>query len=379
MDDLTRRAGLGLALGLVATPLLAQTGAAPSAAGSSSAPAPAPAPAGAPAEAVHTIPRFTFENGRSLDGMKVGYATWGRLNQRRDNAILLVPGTSSGRHFAASYIGPGKAFDTDRYFVIGADPIGGGNSSKPADGMGVDFPRYTIRDMVRAQHELVTRGLGLERLLAVGGSSMGSFQGLEWGIAHPEMMRALILWVPAARSDRRFQTVVDTVEAMITLDPGYQGGRYAGNPTEGIRRAGIIYFPWLYSDAYLTSAALRDDAVFDRAKFAFGENWARNWDANSILWRYHASRNHDVSKPFGGDMAAALGRIRAQALVIASSTDRTIAPDLTAEMMQHLPLVNYLRVETDKGHLATSQPEGTPEWNAVNARTRDFLVRLGTG
>ncbi len=330
-----------------------------------------------PQEGVHTIPRFAFENGREMENMRVGYATWGRLNERRDNAILLVPGTSSGRHWAASYIGPGKAFDPERYFIIGVDPIGGGNSSKPADGMGPDFPRYIIRDMVRAQHHLVTQGLGLPRLLAVGGPSMGSFQGVEWGVNHPDMMRGLILWVPAARSDQRVQAIVDAIEAMVTLDPGYQGGRYTTNPTEGIRRAGMIYFPWLYSDAHLTS--LRDPAAFDRAKWAFGEGWARVWDANSILWRYHASRDHDVSRPFGGDMAAALGRVRAPALVVASSTDRTIFPDLTMELVQGLPRVNYLRVETDKGHLATSQPEGSPEWTAVNARTRHFLERLSTG
>jgi homoserine O-acetyltransferase/O-succinyltransferase len=190
------------------------------------------------------------------------------------------------------------------------------------------------------------------------------------------MMRGLILWVPAARSDRRIQAVFDAVEAMITLDPGYQGGRYATNPTEGIRRAGLIYFPWLFSDAFLTSPALREPAAYERAKWAFGEGWARVWDANSILWRYNASRNHDASAPYGGDMAAALGRVRAHALVVASSTDRTIYPDLTAELVRHLPRVDRLVVETDKGHLATSQPEGTPEWAAVNARTRQFLERL---
>ena len=332
--------------------------------------------AAAQTEAVHTIPRFTFENGAVMENMRVGYTTWGRLNERRDNAILLVPGTSGGRHAYASYIGPGKAYDPDRYFIIGADPIGGGNSSSPANGLGPDFPRYSIRDMMRAQHHLVTEGLGLQRLLAVDGGSMGSFQGLEWGVHHPDMMRGLILWVPAARSDRRFQTIVDTVEAMITLDPGYQGGRYTANPVEGIRRAGIVYFPWLYSDAFLTSAALRDDAVFDRMKFAFGEAWARVWDANSILWRYHASRNHDISRPFGGDMSAALSRIRARALVVASSSDRTIYPDLTLEMIEGLPSVDYALVRTDRGHLAASQPEGSPEWNLVNARTRRFLERL---
>src|SRR3712207_6574452 len=161
--------------------------------------------------------------------VRVGYATWGRLNERRDNAVLLVPGTSSGRLWAASYIGPGKTFDPERHFIVGVDPIGGGNSSNPADGMGPDFPRYSIRDMVRAQHHLVTQGLGLARLLAVGGPSMRSFQWLEWGVNYPDMMRGLILWVPAARSDRRFQTIVDAVEAMITLDPGYQGGRNERN------------------------------------------------------------------------------------------------------------------------------------------------------
>jgi homoserine O-acetyltransferase len=333
-------------------------------------------PARAQTDAVHTIPRFTFENGAVMEGMKVGYTTWGRLNAARDNAILLVPGTSSGRMFAASFVGPGKAFDPDRYFIIGADPIGGGLSSKPADGLGIDFPRYTIRDMVRAQHHLVTQGLGLTRLLAVGGSSMGSFQGVEWGVTYPDIPKGLLLWVPAARSDRRFQTIVDTVEAMITLDPAWQGGRYAANPVEGIRRAGIVYFPWLYSDAYLTAPALRDDAVFDKAKFAFGAAWAASWDAVSILWRYHASRNHDASKPYGGDMAAALGRVRATALVISSSSDRVIYPDLTAELVTNLPRVNTLRIETDKGHLATSQPEGSPEWQQVNVRTREFLARL---
>jgi homoserine O-acetyltransferase/O-succinyltransferase len=361
MHPITRR-GAG-AVALLAAALAAAAAAAPS-------------PAAAQTDAVHTIPRFAFENGATMEGMRVGYTTWGRLNERRDNAVLLVPGTSGGRRWAESYIGPGKAFDPERHFLIGADPIGGGDSSKPADGMGPDFPRYTIRDMVRAQHHLVTEGLGLTRLLAVGGPSMGSFQGVEWGVAYPDMMRGLILWVPAARSDRRIQAVFDAVEAMITLDPGYQGGRYATNPTEGIRRAGLIYFPWLFSDAYLTSPALRDPAAYERAKWAFGEGWSRAWDANSILWRYNASRNHDASLPYNGDMAAALGRVRAQALVVASSTDRTIYPDLTAELVRHLPRVDGLTVQTDKGHLATSQPEGTPEWAEVNARTRRFLERL---
>ena len=330
----------------------------------------------APQESAHVIPRFAFENGRTMEDMRVGYATWGRPNDRRDNAVMLTPGTSGGRMWAAPYVGPGKAFDPDRHFIVSVDAIGGGASSKPADGLGVDFPAYTIRDMVRAQHHLVTQGLGLARLLAVGGPSMGSFQGIEWGVTFPDMMRGLILWVPAARSDRRFQAIVDAIEAMITLDPGYRGGRYAQNPVEGIRRAGLVYFPWLYSDAFLTSAERGDDDAFVRVQRARGERWAQEWDANSLVWRYRSSRGHDVSRPFKSDMVAALSRVRAEALVVASSTDRTIFPDLTAEMVRLLPRVDHVQVQTDKGHLAFSQPEGSPEWSAFNGRTRGFLDRL---
>ena len=92
--------------------------------------------------------------------MKVGYVTWGKLNAAKSNAILLVPGTSGNRHSYDAHIGPGKTFDTDKYFVIGADPIGGGTSSQPKDGLGTGFPQYTIRDMVRAQHEMIAKGLG---------------------------------------------------------------------------------------------------------------------------------------------------------------------------------------------------------------------------
>ncbi len=324
----------------------------------------------------HRIPCFRFENGATLDDMRVGYSSWGRLNARRDNAVLLTPGTSATRLWPLTYIGPGKAFDPERYFIVSVDAIGGGASSGPADGLGPDFPAYTVRDMVRAQHHLVTQGLGLDRLLAVGGPSMGAFQGIEWGVTFPEVARGLILWVPAARCDRRFRTIAETIEAVITLDPGYAAGRYAESPKEGIRRAGLVYFPWIMSDAYMTAPERGDDGTYARTARDRGNRWAAEWDANGLVWRYRASRGHDVAVPFGGDMMAALRRVSADALVIASSTDRTIFPDLTLEMVHGLARVNYLQVQTDKGHLAFSQPEGTPEWAAFNARTRDFLARL---
>ena len=333
-----------------------------------------PVPALAQTEAVWTLGRFAFENGGEIPDMKVGYVTWGTLNADRSNAILLVPGTSGNRHAYDAHIGPGKTFDTDKYFVIGADPIGGGTSSSPRDGLGTGFPKYTIRDMVRAQREMVTKGLGIAKLLAVGGSSMGSFQTVEWGINFPDAMNGLIMIVPAARSDHHFAAIVDAFEAMLTLDPKYQDGKYTENPVEGIRRAGMIYFPWLSSDDYLVSL---DEATYESAKRAMGEGWAKNWDANSMLWRYKASRDFDASKPFNGDMMKALGQIRAPVLLLPSMTDRTIPAYLTRELYRGLRgQVIYAEIPSIRGHSAGGAPPGTAEYTYIGERIRTFLAGL---
>ena len=103
------------------------------------------APAVSREEAAYIIPKLTLEAGGALENMKVGYVTFGKLNATKDNAIPDVPGTSGNRHSSDELIGPGKTFD--QYFVIGVDPIGGGNSSSPKDGVGTAFAKYDIRDM----------------------------------------------------------------------------------------------------------------------------------------------------------------------------------------------------------------------------------------
>jgi homoserine O-acetyltransferase len=335
-----------------------------------------PLAARAQTEAVFPLGHFSFEDGSEIPDMKVGYVTWGTLNADKTNAILLLPGTSGNRHSYDAHIGRGKTFDTEKYFVVGADPIGGGTSSQPKDGLGTAFPHYTIRDMVRAQHELVSHGLGIAHLLAVGGGSMGSFQTVEWGINFPDAMSGLIMIVPAARSDHHFAAVVDAIEATVTLDPKYRDGRYSENPVEGIRRAALIYFPWVVSDEYLGTLT---EAAYRAGQQAAGDAWVEHWDANSMLWRYFASRNFDASKPFGGDMMKALGQIKASALLLASMTDRTIPGYLTRELYRGLRgQVTYAEIPSIRGHSAGGAPPGTAEYVYVSEKIRVFLEGLRT-
>jgi homoserine O-acetyltransferase len=315
---------------------------------------------------------FEFENGSVLPELRVAYETHGKLNPGRDNAILLVHGTSGDRHAFDRIVGTGKTFDTDKYFVITVDAIGGGDSSSPKDGLGQDFPRYTIRDMMAAQHALVTRGLELATLRAVGGSSMGSFVGLEWGVHHPEMVRSLILLVPSPKAEANFRLTVGLMTSVIALDPEWQGGRYTHNPVEGLRLAGMLYYPWVVSASYLDRIpAKRLTGELEESARSFG-----NWDANSLVLRYAASRAHDVSAPFGGDMTTALSQITAPTLILPSASDRLLGLDGARRIRDGVKQASYAEIPSDLGHRAARPAPGTPEGDFIDHQIRAFLARV---
>jgi homoserine O-acetyltransferase len=315
---------------------------------------------------------FEFENGSVLPELRVAYETHGSLNPGHDNAILLVHGTSGNRHAFDTVIGPGKTFDTDKYFVITVDAIGGGDSSSPKDGLGQDFPRYTIRDMMAAQHALVTRGLELTTLRAVGGSSMGSFVSLEWGIHHPEMVRSLILLVPSPKAEANFQLTVDLMTSVIALDPQWAGGRYTHNPVDGLRLAGMLYYPWVVSTAYLDRipAQRRAKELEESAR-----SYAR-WDANSLVFRYAASRGHDAAAPFAGDMAAALSQIAAPTLILPSASDRLLGLAGARLIRDSVKHASYAEIPSDLGHRAGRAAPDTPEGHFVDQQIRSFLAQI---
>jgi len=313
---------------------------------------------------------FQFEDGSVVPELRIAYETRGTLTAGRDNAILLVHGAIDDLHEFDALIGPGKTFDTDKYFVITSDAIGGGDSASPRDGSGQDFPRYTIRDMMAAQYALVTQRLGLATLLAAGGTSMGSFVALEWGVHHPETVRNLILLLPAARAEANFQTVIDVMTSVIALDPDWQGGRYDRNPQEGLRRAGMLYYPWSVTAEYLDRIVpqrLAEEMEEAAARFA-------EWDANSLALRYAACRGHDLSAPFRGDMAAALSRIAVPALLLPSASDRLLGRDGAHRLRDGLQRAVYAEIPGDLGHRAGDAPPGTAAGDFIARRIGDFLA-----
>jgi homoserine O-acetyltransferase/O-succinyltransferase len=299
----------------------------------------------------------SLESGRALPSARIAYEQWGELSPARDNAILVlhaltgdshVVGPAGPGHPSAGWwpgvVGPGLAIDTDRYFVVAPNVLGGcQGSTGPASlapdraEWGTRFPFLTIRDQVRAQLAFA-RELGIERFAAVVGGSMGAMHVLEWAVMAPEAVeRIAVLAAPAASSADQIALNSVQIEAIRT-DPAFRGGEYYEAPDgEGPTR-GLALARRMAMLNYRTAAELNHR--FDRSwqsdldplggdgRFAVesyldfhGNKFTRRFDANSYIVLTQAMNSHDLGRGRGG-AAAALDRVQAASLVLGIDSDR---------------------------------------------------------
>src|SRR3954453_9696837 len=216
---LTRLRTLALALALAATPALAHT------------------PQQPPHQS-YKIGDFQLESGEVIKDFAISYVTHGKLNEKKSNAVLMVTAISGNHHRLDFLIGPGKALDTNKYFIICTDAIGNGLTTSPSNSAAqprMKFPKFLIRDMVASQHRLVTEHLGIRHVVAVVGPSMGGMQALQWGVSHPDFMDSLVALVPLAKTPAWTVTVLEATRKAIMLDPAWKNGDYTEPPEQGIR------------------------------------------------------------------------------------------------------------------------------------------------
>src|SRR5438552_19209223 len=151
----------------------------------------------------YRIGDLTLESGEVIKDFAISYVTHGTLNVQKSNAILMVTAISGNHHRLDFLIGPGKALDPTKYFIVATDAIGNGLTTSPSNSQAqprMKFPRFLIRDMVASQYRLLTEHLGIAHVVAVVGPSMGGMQVLQWGVSHPDFMDSLVAMVPLART-----------------------------------------------------------------------------------------------------------------------------------------------------------------------------------
>src|SRR6266404_894854 len=210
--------------------------------------APSAARAHRPTDPTHQLYQMgdlTLESGQVIRDFAISYVTHGTLNAKKSNAILMVTAISGNHHRLDFLIGPGKALDPTKYFIVATDAIGNGLTTSPSNSQAqprMKFPRFLIRDMVTSQHRLLTEHLGIAHVVAVVGPSMGGMQALQWGVSHLDFMDSLVALVPLARTPAWSAVIVEATRKAIMLDPAWNNGNYTSIPVTGVRIWRDIFF-----------------------------------------------------------------------------------------------------------------------------------------
>jgi homoserine O-acetyltransferase len=346
-----------------------------------------------------------LEAGGALPGVRLAYETWGRLNAARDNAVLVLHALTGDSHVVGAVepghptpgwweglVGPGRPIDTDRWFVVAPNVLGGcqgstGPASTAPDGRpwGSRFPYITVRDQVAAEARLAD-ALGVAAWALVVGGSMGGMRALEWAVAEPERVHRLfcLAATPAATADQIAWCAPQL--AAIQHDPGFHGGDYydaapGQGPYRGLGVARRIAHA-TYRSAHELDMRFGRSPQGDERPIGGGGRFAvesyldhhadklvRRFDANSYLVLTEAMNSHDVGRERGG-VEAALGQVRATSVVAAIDSDRLYPVRLSEELAAGLPGAGRpVVIESPYGH------DGfLVETAAVGALVRDLLA-----
>jgi homoserine acetyltransferase len=180
---------------------------------------------------------------------------------------------------------------------------------------------------------------------------------------------------PSPRADPQFRLTIDLVGATVALDPEWRGGRYTHNPVEGLRHAGMLFYPWVVSSAYIDRTPAPDVA---RELEASARAYTK-WDANALMLRLGAYRAHDVAAPYNGDLGATLARIAAPTLIFVCDTDRLVGIEGAQQIRDGVAHASYVEVTSDLGHRAMRAVPGTPEGEQIARQIHAFLKGLNGG
>lgn len=319
-----------------------------------------------------------LESGELIRDYEQSYVVHGDLDDVGGNAVLVCSAIGSTHHRLDFLIGPGRALSPERHFIVAVDAIGNGMSTSPSNSRqqpNMEFPRFTIRDMVSAQIRLVREHLGLEHLAAVVGASMGGMQALQWAVSEPLMMDAVVAMTPMARTHPWSIAVNETTRRCLMADPAWTGRGFDRRPDGGWRA-------WVGALAVLanrTPQAMAKD--FDDPKDVL--DWFEmrcqgqreiGFDAHDWLYQSWAYDAHDVGATlgFGGDTSRALAAIRARTLILAPPLDLYNPVEAARYAADHIPNAAFLEIPSRQGHQAAG-PASADDVEFINTAVARFM------
>jgi homoserine O-acetyltransferase len=325
------------------------------------------------------VPNFMLQKGGILPTARLSYKTLGKLNPDRSNAVL-VPSWYTGTHTDSEtyMVGADRALDPGKYFIVLTDLLGNGLSSSPSNAPPpierARFPRVTIYDNVRLQHQLLTQTLGIERLCLVTGWSMGACQTYQWAAQYPDMVAAACPIAGSARTASFNKVFLLALRRTLELDPAFAEGYYTRAPIAGIRAFAAIYAGWGVSEPFFRTETYRLFGAATHEEFVqyFWEPFFLKCDANNLLSQLSTWLDGDISANtlYDGNVPRALSAIRARTIIMPVDTDRYFPPVDAEEEARHIKGAECRTIKSVWGHMAPINPGDVP---VIDGALRELL------
>ena len=324
------------------------------------------------------LPGFRFESGAVLDAT-LAYTTFGTLSPAHDNAVLLPSWYGADYHGYDFLIGPGKALDPGKHFLVATEMFANGFSSSPSNTRapfsGPDFPAIAVRDNVEATRRLLVDGLGITHLAAVVGFSMGAQQAYQWAVSHPEFVSAIVPYCGAAKSYPHGIVRLEGAIRALTADATFAGGRYTAPPVKGLEAWSTHWVGWVWSQAWWRKELFKPQFADLDAVIASRIARDAGRDPNNMIAQARAWQRHDVGATpgFGGSLEKALGAITARVLCMPSQTDLYFPAADAEDECRFIKRATFRPIPSLWGHSAGSG--GNPDDVAfLNEQIRAFLA-----
>ena len=334
----------------------------------------------------YVIDNFKTESGVTLPKAHIIYGTYGHLNAAHDNVILVPSHYMADYHGYEWLIGPGKALDTSKLFVVATELFGNGRSSSPSNTPepfhGPRFPLMTIRDNVDAVHRLLTQELKITHLRALIGFSMGAQQAFQWAVSYPTFCDRIVATSGTAKTYGHGIVRLEGQIAALTADDAFQNGDYKTEPKKGIEAFSVVWTGWLYSQQWWRDELWRDpatpDLTFEKVFNEYKTNFIPGADANDLILQVRTWEHHDVGATpgFNGDVKAALRSIKVPFLYMPSETDLYFPVGDARYESQYIPGVILLPIPSLWGHTAGAA-SNPADAKFLNDHIGEFLRNKG--
>jgi len=322
---------------------------------------------------------FKLETGAVLPEARVMYATYGVINKARDNVVVLPSHYMADAHGYDWLIGPDKALDPARYFLVATELFGNGKSSSPSNTPapfhGSQFPVTTIRDNVEAVRRLLHDNFEIDHVRAVIGFSMGGEQAFQWAVSHPDFADRIVVTAATAKTWPHGVVRLRSQIAAIEADPVFAGGNYTVQPRAGLKAFGAVWAAWLFSQQWWRDELWRQDSptgsTFESVYEGFHQDFIPGADANDLILQMRTWERHDVGTTpgFAGDTRRALASIKVPLLYMPSETDLYFPVGDARYEAQFIPHVTLTPIPSLWGHTAgaASNPADAKFLNATIA------------